>query len=282
MITESTLNTDDLALTLASGPATGPPLLFLHGVTRCWQDFVTLLPPLSLRWQVHALDFRGHGKSGRTPGSYRIVDYARDAAAVLRSLREPAIVYGHSLGALVAGIVAAEMPERVRAVVLEDPPAPAVLRGLRQTPFAVLFGAMQPLAGNKRPLSDVTRELADVRLPGLGNASVRVGDVRDATSIRFTARCLRDLDVGVLDALLSGRWLDGYDAENVWTSVRCPALLLSGEEMRGGMLPRSAAQEIAGQMADCTLIEVPGVGHLVHWLAAETTLRLVAGFLEAL
>ncbi len=106
--------------------------------------------------------------------------------------------------------------------------------------------------------------------------------MRDATSIRFTARCLRDLDAGVLDELLSGRWLDGYDAENVWAGVRCPALLLCGEEIRGGMLPRGEAHTIAGRMADCTLLDVPGVGHLVHWLEAETTLRLVAGFLEAL
>ena len=282
MLTETTLTTGDLALTVATGPQHGPPLLFLHGVTRCWQDFVTLLPPFSLRWQVFALDFRGHGKSGRASNPYRIVDYARDAAAVLRSLREPAVVYGHSLGALVAGLVAAEMPECVRAVVLEDPPAPSVLRGLRQTPFATMFVAMQPLAGHTRPLSEVARELADTRLPGLGQATVRLGDVRDATSLRFMARCLRDLDANVLTDLLSGVWLDGYDAEHVWAGVRCPALLLCGEEVRGGMLPRGEARTIASQMADCTLIDVPGVGHLIHSLQAEATLRFVSGFLEAI
>ena len=282
MMTETTLATENLTLTLASAPPAGPPLLFLHGVTRRWQDFVTLLPPLSLRWRVHALDFRGHGSSGRTPGQYRILDYARDAAAVLRSFHEPAVVFGHSLGALVAGVVAAEMPERVRAVVLEDPPSPSVLRGMRQTPFAAMFAAMRPLAGHARPLQDVSRELAEVRLPGPGNTSFRLVDVRDPTSIRFVARCLQDLDVGVLDDLLSGRWLDGYDAENVWSGVRCPALLLCGEEARGGMLPRGEAREISARMADCTLIDVPGVGHLIHWLEAEATLRLVAGFLEAL
>src|SRR4051812_17283980 len=103
MITEGTLDAAGLKLKVASTAGPGSPLLFLHGITRCWQDFVTLLPPLSLRWQVHALDFRGHGKSGRAPGSYRIVDYVQDAAAVLCSLREPVVVYGHSLGALVAG-----------------------------------------------------------------------------------------------------------------------------------------------------------------------------------
>jgi pimeloyl-ACP methyl ester carboxylesterase len=282
MMTVTTLATDDVALAVASGPPAGPPLLFLHGVTRRWQDFVTLLPPLALRRQVHALDFRGHGGSGRTPGQYRIADYARDAAAVLRTLPEPAVVLGHSLGALVAGVVAAEMPERVRAVVLEDPPGPSVLRGLPQSPFAVMLTAMRAFAGHTRPLKDVGRELAEVRLPGLGGATLRFGSIRDATAIRFTARCLRDLDPGVLDELLAGRWLDGYDADGVWAGVRCPALLLCGEEARGGMMPQAEARTVAGRMADCTLIDVPGVGHLVHWLAAETTLRLVAGFLEAL
>jgi pimeloyl-ACP methyl ester carboxylesterase len=280
MITETLLDTGDLSLNLASGPPGGTPLLFLHGVTRCWQDFITLLPPLCQRWHPYALDFRGHGKSGRTPGRYRILDYAHDAADVLAALREPAVVFGHSLGALVAGIIAAEMPDRVRAVVLEDPPGPSVLRGLRQTPFAVLFRAMQPLAGHSRPLSDVTRELAEVRLPGLGNASVRFGDVRDATSIRFTARCLKDLDPAVFDQLLSGAWLEGYDGDHAWSGVRCPALLLCGEELRGGMLPRAEARTMAERMGDCTLIDVAGVGHLVHWLEAEATLRFTAGFLE--
>ena len=33
---------------------------------------------------------------------------------------------------------------------------------------------------------------------------------------------------------------------------------------------------------NCTLIHVPGVGRLIHWLQGEATLRYVVGFLEAL
>src|SRR5581483_7683841 len=81
MFTERAFNSGELLLNHAVGPVTGPPLLLLHGVTRCWRDFVTLVPPLAPRWQLHGLDFRGHGRSARAPGKYLVTDYVRDAAA---------------------------------------------------------------------------------------------------------------------------------------------------------------------------------------------------------
>src|SRR5437762_336652 len=57
-------------LNVASGPDSGPPAVLLHGVARRWQDFLPILPALTLRWHVHAIDFRGHGRSGRAAGAY--------------------------------------------------------------------------------------------------------------------------------------------------------------------------------------------------------------------
>src|SRR5947209_9478255 len=108
MLTEHPLNLNEpWSLNCARGPAHGPPMLFLHGVLRCWQDFLPLIAPLTTRWHVHALDFRGHGRSSPRSGRYRVVDYVEDAAAFLRhGCDEPAVVYGHSLGAMVALAVA--------------------------------------------------------------------------------------------------------------------------------------------------------------------------------
>ena len=39
---------------------------------------------------------------------------------------------------------------------------------------------------------------------------------------------------------------------------------------------------MTSRMADGVVVDVPGVGHLIHWSAAETTARLVLGFLESL
>lgn len=283
MWSEQQLPGPDTSLNIATGPASGPPLLCLHGVTRRWQDFLPLLPNLSGRWQVHGLDFRGHGRSGRAPGKYRVVDYVQDAVSVLRArVTEPAVLYGHSLGALVAAAVAAELPDRVRAVVLEDPPGPALIQDIRQTPFFALFAGMHELAGPSDPVHEVAGRLAELRLPGADGRSVRLGDLRDTTALRFGARCLHDLDPDVLRPLLDGQWLTGYDWERTLSGVRCPALLLRADEACGGMLSRGAARAMTERLADGTCIDLPGCSHLIHWEQPEKTLRFVVGFLESL
>jgi pimeloyl-ACP methyl ester carboxylesterase len=95
----------------------------LHGLARGWQSFLPLIPTLALRWQVYALDQRGHGKSERA-NSYFAIDYVPDIVGFLRhEIRRPTVLYGHSLGAMVAAAVAAEAIDLVRAIILEDPNA---------------------------------------------------------------------------------------------------------------------------------------------------------------
>lgn len=123
MLLESSIVVDRVKLNWASGPVHGPPLLMFHGVLRRWQGFVPLAGALATRWHVHALDHRGHGKSDRVAGQYQVIDYIRDMAAVVsQQFRKPVVLYGHSLGAMVAMGVAAAIPDRVKAIVLEDPP----------------------------------------------------------------------------------------------------------------------------------------------------------------
>jgi pimeloyl-ACP methyl ester carboxylesterase len=270
------------ALNVASGPAAGPPLLLLHGVLRGWRDYVGLAPTLAARWHVHALDFRGHGKSGRTPGQYAVRDYVEDAVAAAGTLfAEPGVVFGHSLGALTALAVAARLPEKVRAIVLEDPPSARFVAGLRGSAYHAQFEGMHPLAGSPLPVTELTARLAELRLP-TPTGSVRLGDLRDATALRFMARCLQDLDPGVFTPLLAGRWLDGIDVEAWAAAVTCPALILRGNETLGGMLPRPDADRLLQHLADGTLIDLPHAGHLIHLTEPTTTLRLAGGFLESL
>jgi pimeloyl-ACP methyl ester carboxylesterase len=279
MFTTSSWDGRPVRLHVAAGPAHGPPLLFLHGVMRSWTDFAPLWPAFTPRWHVHAIDHRGHGQSARGE-RYLVVDYAADVAAFVRERFTQVALFGHSLGALVAAAVAAELPDRVQGIILEDPPAPSLLADVRATPHFAVWSAMQALAGGARPVSDTARALADVVVPTPAGA-VRLGDLRDAASLRYIARCLRDVDGAVVTPLLDGRWLEGYDVGALWGGVRCPALLLRGDEVRGGLIGRAEALALVGMMADGTLIDVPGAGHLIHW-QDTAAVRLGLGFLESL
>ena len=283
MFTERFQDTGELRLRVATGPQNGPPILFLHGVSRIGRDFVPLFPAIADEWQIHTLDHRGHGGSDRASRTaYYIADYAHDAAAVVRSIEKPVVLYGHSLGAVTAAAIAAAEPDRVRAVVLEDPPSAAFMGRLDRTPYYSQFAAVQKLAGIDRPILDIARDLAAVILMRSGNEWVRLGDVRDASALRFSAKCLPRLDPAVFNPVLDGTWFRDYDEEAIWKAIQCPVLLLRGEEARGGMLPAADADRMSTTIADCTRVDVPGVGHLIHWLATETCVRLMLGFLESL
>lgn len=97
-------------------------IIFLHGYTDSSFSFAELMPALtqldpSLR--MIAIDQRGHGESSRPACCYTPHDFARDVVAFMdaRGIRTATIV-GHSMGGLIAQLVAIDQPQRITGVVL--------------------------------------------------------------------------------------------------------------------------------------------------------------------
>jgi len=284
MLNESSIIVDRVKLNWATGPEHGPPLLMFHGVLRRWQGFVPLAGALSTRWHVHALDHRGHGKSDRVADRYQVIDYIRDMAAVVsQQFREPVVLYGHSLGAMVAMGVAAAVPELVKAIVLEDPPLDTM--GARIAPSALhnYFAAVQTLVPTQDSPLVIARRLTELTYlhPGTGE-TLTIGKQRDATTLRFMSTCLAQLDPGVLVPIVERRWLEGWNWQQELPKVRCPVLLLQADEIAGGMLIDTDAQQCVDLIPDCTLIKMRGVGHLMHWQRPGEVTNHTLTFLEAI
>lgn len=273
-------------LNVVVGPDNGPPLLLLHGVTRGWNDWSNLLSDLAPRWRIVALDFRGHGGSSPAPDRYHVVDYVEDALAALRQvIREPAVVMGHSLGAMVALAAAAEAPDRVRAIVAEDPPFHTMGQRIESTPLLEYFRDLQQLRGRDDPLFQFTQGLADVPVGTIGGQNhrlKRLGDVRDAASLRMAAAFLKRVDPQMFEPIVAGRWLDGYAVDDVLAGVACPVLLLQADPEAGGMLVDVDAASAERMLQECYCVRFPGVGHLIHWTDPVGMLRPVLAFLESL
>jgi pimeloyl-ACP methyl ester carboxylesterase len=272
----------DVTIQVAYGPANGDPLLLIHGVGRAWRDAAPLLSALMPRWNIIAPDLRGHGGSSRTVGKYLIRDYLQDIKALLELIDRPVVIYGHSLGALLAALAAADCPDRVRAVIAEDPPSADFLARIDETAYGAIFRAMQRLAGTSRDVGAIARELGDIVVGQSTRGQTRFRDIRDGAAIRFSARWLCDLDPAVYTPILERQWREGVDFPEAWNRVRCPTMLLAGDELAGGMLPAAAAQDILQRLVDGTLINFPRVGHQIHWMAREATLQVLLAFLESL
>jgi len=275
---------EEVGLNYSEGPQSGSPLVLLHGVLRCWQDFMPVLPSLSSRWHVFAIDHRGHGKSQQAPNEYLVRDYARDVEAFIRdAVDEPTVIYGHSLGAMVAASVAASLPDLVRGVVMEDPPFATMGDGITENSFFSLFSGIQELVGKGLNANGLARELPEMLIGSPGDSHWRrLGDVRDPVSLRFMAKCLADIDPTVLRPIVEARWLENFHYEEILSRLRCPSLLLQGDQDAGGMLSDKDAQRIVEIAPDCLLVKVLGCGHLIHWSRSETALQMIHAFLESL
>jgi pimeloyl-ACP methyl ester carboxylesterase len=255
-----------------------PTLLLLHGVTRNGRDWEPLLPELTRHWRVIVADHCGHGSSPRTPGEYRVADYARHTAEFLRaSVSERVTVMGHSLGAMVALWLAAECAPLVAAIVLEDPPFHTMGRDIASTPYLAQFVGMAEVARRGGDIAAMANGLAAIRL----SPTRRLGDVRDRASLEWIAECLAQVDPEVFTPLVAGRWLDGFEARDLWPRVGCPVLLLQGDPAAGGAFTDADALSASRALRTCRHVRFAGTGHQIHRTRPAEVLAAVRDFVHS-
>ncbi|XOZ34268.1 alpha/beta fold hydrolase [Halomonadaceae bacterium KBTZ08] len=113
---------------LGWGEPSSPLIIAFHGWLDNAASFSRLGPALAADYRVLAVDLPGHGHSfHRPPGaSYELLDYVRDLAPLFDGVgaEEDVILLGHSLGGIVASLLAVAVPDRVGSLILVDSMGP--------------------------------------------------------------------------------------------------------------------------------------------------------------
>lgn len=80
------------------------PLILLHGAIGAASQFEPLKKQLGSEYDVHAINFSGHGRETIDPGSFSIKHFAQQAASFIHSLntQQPINIFGYSMGGYVA------------------------------------------------------------------------------------------------------------------------------------------------------------------------------------
>ena len=177
----------------------GPPLVLVHGGFSDHRTNWELVKPLfEKQFTVYAVARRGRGETDATEG-HRLEDEGRDVAAVIESAGEPVFLLGHSYGAQTALAAAARVPDRVRKLVLYEPPRPGAVAegrpGAARGPGRA--GDWDGLAVTffRDTLSVPAGELDALRAtelwpPIVADARASLGDVRALTRYDFQAGAL--------------------------------------------------------------------------------------------
>jgi pimeloyl-ACP methyl ester carboxylesterase len=97
----------------------GPPLLFIHGLSGCWQNWLENIPYFARGHRVIAMDLPGFGQSEMPAEPISISGYAATIDALMQELGlESAQVIGNSMGGFIGAELAIACPFRVERLVL--------------------------------------------------------------------------------------------------------------------------------------------------------------------
>ena len=273
MITEKSFNTGEVVLNYAEGPAAGPSLLLLHGMPADrWQNFLPILPQLMLRWHIFALDNRGCGESGWTPGHYTLNNIVGDIESFIREvIGEPAVILGHSAGALFSLLVTPRIPELVKGIVFGDFSFDIIKVHETNNHPRVLeyWRKLRRLSG--RPALEAWRLVNTPEYEGFGECVATLSK-GDPEVFIYNVE-------GRLDELM-----ETVDYETLLPSITCPVLIVQSDPEFSRVLPDSEVEYALSLLKEAYHVKIQGFGHELGLNKQDGTPLLNAchKFLEAL
>ncbi len=242
-----------------SGPAEGPPVVLLHGVTlraSIWHRLDVLAPPLRLI----ALDLRGHGESIAGTDGPSIEAGAGDLAMVLAAMDlHGAVVVGHSMGGMVLGRFLVDHPETAAARIGAVGFLASAGRVPNRVPTGLLSVASRRLASVAAWNPGLVRSVTRVPVADIGAVSVRATFGRPARpeDVREVAEAFDSVDPA--DFLAIAPSLLTHDVLDDLAGVSIPAAVMAGR--RDPITPPSDAKKLAAALPNSTLQIVPQAGH---------------------
>lgn len=251
----------------AAGPADGPVLLFVHGFSLDGTTWYEQWVDLSVDFRCVVMDHRGHGRSGRAEhGDLSLRAMGRDVAAVLERVApdRPAILVGHSMGAMAILAMAEQRPElfgpRVVGVVFVGAASSDLLHGAMGSVTELL----RPRLGT---LSSAAKRVDRLRKAVLASPADVRGAVARLTQFGPDApQPVVDHIVHLAQRASSDVWTDGLaelmemDLRHAVPRVRVPALVVVGEHDR--VTPPASAIGLAAELPEGRLVVLEGAGHM--------------------
>ena len=240
----------------------GPPLFFIHGMWSTPATFVRLRARLEgLGYRTHAPALPYHDRDASLPpppelGVLTVEDYARFLVAEIARLGEPPVIIGHSMGGMLAQIVAARVAHA--GLVLLSTAATATTPAIGIGPLRTVGKVLLDWGWWREP----TLIEPEPALWGIYNG------VPDAVARAEVAALVWDSGRVMAEMLLPNLSKTGATKVD-YARLDKPALVIVGCEDRITLpqISRSTARKLRGQV---DYHEIPGASHWLFWGETET------------
>lgn len=243
----------------------GPPLVILHGLFGCKENWRSLARQLAHQFCVFTLDQRNHGRSPHAAEC----DYRSMSSDLLAFLDNQGLdrvnLLGHSMGGKTAIQFASSYPQRLTRLIIED-----IAPGAYHPRHQELFTALDSVVRNQ-PTS-------------LGNADRLLRKIIPELAVRqFLLKNLRRQASGGFDwrfnlPVLHRHYPALIEALDLIGSIEIPTLFVRGG--RSDYLPPILPPEVTEIFTNVRMETIEDAGHWVHAEKPELFLQAVNSFLE--
>ncbi len=303
---EKTAQINQVSLSYVEGPDNGPPLVLLHAQHMDWFSYSRVLPELARSFHVFDVDYPGHGQT-TVPDDYPMTanQIGSDLGDFIGTVVQgPAYVTGNSSGRLLSTWLAANRPDLVRSVVLEDPPLfsaeyPRIKQTIADRSFATCQQAVDEgvddfllywVESNSAFFKNNVGRGSDVLLKQAIRSYRRANPGKPAeigllpnTTARFFVRGLDQNDPRFGAAFHDGTWNEGFDHAEALAKITCPTLLLQADYTMlddgtlNGAMTREDADRAMSLLPGGTYRKVDA-SHVVHLDEPEQFTQIVEDF----
>jgi pimeloyl-ACP methyl ester carboxylesterase len=263
---------------LEAGPASGAPVVLLHGLGATGASFLPLMWDLARDHHVYAVDLPGFGESDKPVRPLHAAYFARWAVALLDALQvDRAHLVGNSMGGRVALEIALRSPERVRRLALLAPSlawrrfriAARVVRLLRPElgaiPVPMLHGIV---LRSIRTMFAQPDRVPRTAMDGAADEFVRYFATPRGRIAFFSAA--REIYLE-----------DPHGRRGFWnrlSTLSVPALFVFGD--KDHLVPHAFQRYVQRAVPHATCVLLAECGHVPQFELPERTSELVRGFLD--
>jgi len=302
---EKSVQIEDVELKYAEGPNNGPALVMLHAQMMDWFDYSRVLPELSESYHIFVVDYNGHGKTTAPVETMNANSIGNTLAIFIENVvKEPAFITGNSSGGLLTVWLAANKPELVRAIVLEDPPLfsseyPRVKQTIAYRSFTTCHNYIDEKSTDDFLIYWIKSNSAFIEKNAGKNAAPRLISAveiyrnehpGEPVELRFLPDMMRMIMRGMSmfdpafgNSFYTGEWNDGFAHAEALAKIECPVLLIHSDYeilpdgTLNGAMDQNDADKVMSLLKNGEYKKIESM-HVVHLDKPEEFITIVNEF----
>lgn len=305
-ITEKQVLVGEVNFNFAESPDNGPALILLHAQLLDWYTYNKVMPELSKKFHVYAIDYPGHGKTV-VPENYNfnVNQIGSDLASFIKDVvKSPVYIAGNSSGGLLTAWLAVNEPSYVKAIFLEDPPLfsaeyPEIKQTIAYRSFSTSHTALQNgynddflmywINNSTQFFKTYTGPFGQSFIRSSCN-SYRKKNSEKPVQLSFLPATVKEMIHGLDlydprfgDAFYTGTWNEGFNHEEILAQIECPVLLLHAnysytkEGILNGAMSKEMADKAASLIKNCKYVSIKS-NHVVNLDKPKEYISLLEDF----